>query len=1052
MAYRLGLNIGTNSIGWCILDLGLGDCPSSILGAGVRIFPDGRNLKSKLSLAVERRLARLTRRRRDRYLRRREQLIQSLIHLRMFPASLGGQKRLESMDPYALRAKGLTERLSLLEFGRVLFHLNQRRGFKSTRAVETHAAVGKIHPAVDRLRMLMREKGSPTLGAYLHMRREQGQSVRVRLQGVGSEALYEFYPDRALLEEEYDLLWQVQTQYHPQLAESAREKLRRIIFSQSSPRAVHPGHCPFEPTNERAPLALPVAQHFRIYQEVNQLRITTPEQRERSLTLGERDIIANLLLAGKNVSFNSMPGKLGLEPGHLICLEGSNKIKLEKDLTSALLAQKGHYGPSWFQLNDVEQERLVLLLLEEESVDLLVQELVDNWGLSEDRAQVLALLDLPAGYSRLCREALAAVTAQLKADVVSYSEAVARAGYTARPEPQSGTVLDRLPYYGIVLERHIGFGSNLPTDNLAACYGRLANPTVHIALNQLRRVVNELIKEFGQPKQVILEVARDLKHGLQARQEIQRRQEEQHRATESWRKELRRMGLLDSYSNVMRLRLWEELGDAPVARCCPYTGECISPAMLFSPEVAVDYILPFALTLDNSPGGMTVCLRRAKLYKGSRSPYEAFGGSPDGYSWEGILGRVATLPKFKRWRFSQDARTRYEEKGDFLDQQLADTQYIAKVFREYLCAVCDSDNVWAISGRLTSLFSRQWALPRKSRDDYRHHAQDAMVVGVTDLTILQSAAAQSVHNIHLGPEHLLAGLEAPWPGFRSEVEALLSRIIVSHKADHGIAGKLHSDTAYGVLAPNGEPDNGQRRVPSTAITEPVHILAVKGTSLRAQLLRAVTGQTLSQCHAELMALATLRASEVKERLRSLVPLSATAFADRLNAFLARRGIRRVRILETLTLIPIKDRQGRVYKGFKGDSNAYYSIHQGATGKWVGRTVSTFEANSPGGEGDLQAFPLVIRLFRHDMLEIQDNGERKIVYVVKISRGQIALAEHFEANVDKRARDKKKSFNLTYKGSPATLQACHAKPVFVSPAGKLRYVKITALANGVEVQV
>lgn len=1052
MAYRLGLDIGTTSIGWCVLDLDVKGRPRSITRAGVRVFPDGRDPKTKASLAFERRLARAARRRRDRYLRRREQLIQALIHLRMFPADQGGQKRLESMDPYALRAKGLVERLSLLEFGRALFHLNQRRGFKSTRKAETNIETGKIYPGIERLRGLMQTVGAVTLGSYLYMRREQGQSVRVRLHGVGSQAQYEFYPDRALLEEEFDLLWQAQAKHHSQLSEAAREKLRQVIFFQAPRKAMQPGRCIFETTKERAPLALPVAQHFRIYQEVNQLRVLTPEQEERSLTLAERDKIVSQLLSGRNVSFNSLCGKLGLEPGHTFNLEGSSPLKLEKDFPSALLAQKGHYGPAWFQLNESDQEQLVMLLLNEESTDLLVQKLIDDWGLSEDHALAVADLSFPAGYSRLCREALVAVTAQLKMDVIPYSEALVRAGYSPRFDFRSGKELDRLPYYGVVLERYIGFGSNLPTDNLAACYGRLSNPTVHVALNQLRRVVNELIKEFGHPRQIILEVAQDLKNGLQARQEIQRRREGQRRRDELRRKELCRMGLPDNYGNILKFRLWEELGEDPAARYCPYTGEHISLPMLFSSEVEVDYILPVAKTLDHNPGNMTVCLRRAKLYKANSSPHEAFGGSQDGYSWEGILARAVSLPKHKRWRFGQEALERCSEKGDFLARQLADTQYIASIIKEYLCAVCNQNQVWVVPGHLTNLLSRQWALPRKNRDDHRHHAQDAIVVGVTDRTVLQMVATQSSHNATLGPDNLLTGLKEPWPTFRAETLESLAQIIVSHKADHGLAGKLHGDTAYGVLAPNGESSNGQRRVPSAALTDPVHILAVKGTSLRAQLLRAVTGRPLAQCHAELMTLATLREREVKERLKSLVSLSSKVFAERLNAFLSRRGIRRVRVLETLTLIPIKDRQGHVYKGFKGAGNAYYSIHQDPTDKWVGRIVSTFEANSSGGEEDLRAFPLLTRLFRHDMLEIQDNGERKIVYVVKISREQIALAEHFESNVDKRARDKRSPFNLIYKGSLSTLQACQAKPISVSPTGKLRYLRVPALANRIEPQV
>ena len=58
MTTRLGLDIGTNSIGWCLYE---GDAIKDI---GVRIFSDGRDPKSGASLAVDRREARSARRRR----------------------------------------------------------------------------------------------------------------------------------------------------------------------------------------------------------------------------------------------------------------------------------------------------------------------------------------------------------------------------------------------------------------------------------------------------------------------------------------------------------------------------------------------------------------------------------------------------------------------------------------------------------------------------------------------------------------------------------------------------------------------------------------------------------------------------------------------------------------------------------------------------------------------------------------------------------------------------------------------------------------------------
>jgi CRISPR-associated endonuclease Csn1 len=130
MTTRLGLDVGTNSIGWCLYD---GD---TIRDMGVRIFSDGRDAKTGASLAVDRRAARAMRRRRDRYLRRRTVLLDALVEIGLMPKDRADAKRVGGLDPYPLRAKGVTEKLRAHEFGRVLFHLNQRRGFKSNRKTD----------------------------------------------------------------------------------------------------------------------------------------------------------------------------------------------------------------------------------------------------------------------------------------------------------------------------------------------------------------------------------------------------------------------------------------------------------------------------------------------------------------------------------------------------------------------------------------------------------------------------------------------------------------------------------------------------------------------------------------------------------------------------------------------------------------------------------------------------------------------------------------------------------------------------------------------------
>ena len=161
--YRLSLDIGTNSIGWCALALEAHAkqvTPVGILDMGARIFPDGRNPKDGSSNAVKRREARAMRRNRDRFVARRNSLIDALVESELMPSGNEDRCTVAQMDPYALRARGLDEKLKLYEFGRAIFHLNQRRGFKSNRKRDADdSETGAIKDVLPKQKKLMELRG-----------------------------------------------------------------------------------------------------------------------------------------------------------------------------------------------------------------------------------------------------------------------------------------------------------------------------------------------------------------------------------------------------------------------------------------------------------------------------------------------------------------------------------------------------------------------------------------------------------------------------------------------------------------------------------------------------------------------------------------------------------------------------------------------------------------------------------------------------------------------------------------------------------------------------
>ena len=84
-----------------------------------------------------------------------------------FPQDESARKALETLNPFQLRAQGLEVALKPEEFGRALFHLNQRRGFQSNRKTDRKDSdSGALKQAIGTLRAQMHESARRTVGEW----------------------------------------------------------------------------------------------------------------------------------------------------------------------------------------------------------------------------------------------------------------------------------------------------------------------------------------------------------------------------------------------------------------------------------------------------------------------------------------------------------------------------------------------------------------------------------------------------------------------------------------------------------------------------------------------------------------------------------------------------------------------------------------------------------------------------------------------------------------------------------------------------------------------
>lgn len=868
-------DVGTNSIGWAVFGLGADGDPQGIVDAGVRIFSDGREPKSGTSLAEGRRNARAMARRRDRYLWRRKALLRTLTEYGLMPADTNARKRLveetndrpageQTNDVYTLRARALDDELPPYHVGRVLFHLNQRRGFKSNRKTDRRDIdAGKIAIGISRLQAAMDAEGARTLGEYLAGRRARGEWVRVRMDASLAEAAearegakhaYDFYPARSLLENEFHRIWETQRKFHPELLTDARrDHLFRVMFHQRPLKPARVGKCSFNPQEFRLAKANPLFQLFRLYKEVNELAVVDERQQSRRLTVEERDLLVQALRSRREMTFAKLRALLKLPSGSRLNKESESRDKMKGDEVFAEMADRKRFGGRWGEFPLERQWAIVESLRETEDPLALREWLQSDCGLAGDQAEAAMGARLPEGYGRLGPTAIGAMLEEMRADVIVEAEAARRAGYDHALLGR-GDAHDELPKYQEVLARRIPPGSGDPDDPYDVRKGRITNPTVHIGLNQLQRVMNGLIRRYGRPEQVAIELARELKL---SEEEKKRRNAEIARNTREAEKrsqKLRDLGQPDNGYNRMLLKLWEELNpEQPEDRCCIYSGKPISMRMLFSGEVDVDHILPWSLTLDDSQANRILCLTEANREKGNHAPADV----PHWHDrYDEILDRSARLPRNKRWRFAWDAMERFEEERDFLARQMTDTQYLSRLAHEYLgCLYEDEEpdewgvfskrnHVRVIPGRLTAMLRRAWGLnnllpdhnyddttKEKNRKDHRHHAIDAAVAAVTTRSLLQKIATAAGRGEAVGEEDALRKIALPWPGFREDLKAVVGRIVVSHKPDHGslpkpgngghTAGQLHNDTAYGLTGKLDEKGNTivVRRKPLTSLTQ-----------------------------------------------------------------------------------------------------------------------------------------------------------------------------------------------------------------------------------------
>ena len=842
-SYILGLDIGSSSLGWAVLETNKTNKPTGVLACGVRVFPagvEGLETGKDTSPNADRRQKRQIRRQLMRKARRMRKLFRILMLNGLLPTvekvtPEAIDTALKQLDqelakkwitkgdteshlafPYRLRAAAAKSPLELFELGRALYHLVHRRGFLSNRKSvrKDDEELGKVHSGIETLKGAMEEAKCATLGAYF----SSIASHEVRLRSR--------WTSRQMYLDEFAAIQKA----NPQVPELVWKEIHKAAFFQRKlkSQAHLIGKCSLVKDRPRAPLWHPEYQRFRILSAVNALRVADDSITDgnRFLDVEERAELIEALKNQQSMTAGGVKRLLKLPKSSTLSIDETGSGDMIGDRTAATMRKA--FGDRWNALTHPEQLEALHDVNSFEKDDALGRRGQKHWKLSAEQAKEFSKIVLEPGYGSVSVAAIIRLMPHLEKGM-TYAEARKK----EFPEQFEKTdVMEFLP----------------PVKDFKDA---MRNPAVARSLSELRLVVNSLIRKFGKPAQIRVELARDLKKPKKQREQISKDNRSREKTRETHAAEIVAKTSLKqpSRADIEKFELWKECRGI-----CPYTGRSINMSDLFgsTPQVDVEHIVPFSRSCDNSFANKTLCFSEEnRNVKQKKTPFEAYGSSP---RWGDMIARVKRLDgsaaKAKLARFLNESSAQ-DMAEQFSTRQLNDTRYASVLARQYLSQLyggfSDEDGksrVQATAGQTTAFLRREWRLnlllndkDQKSRKDHRHHTIDATVIALTSPRQIKALTDAASRATGAKGQRLFAPIEEPWTKFFEQIQAAIDPIVVSHRVRKSLSGALHEETNY--RAPMAsDPTSSFVRKPLAALSK-TELEGIVDPKLRDLIMKAV---------------------------------------------------------------------------------------------------------------------------------------------------------------------------------------------------------------------
>ena len=807
----LGLDLGTNSIGWAVVNADENWKPISIESMGSRIVPlspDDTNEFTKgnaISKNQSRTEKRTARKGYDRYQLRRENLTAELRRLKMLP----DEKliKLPVLELWELRAKAATHgnQLTLPEIGRVLYHINQKRGYKHAKSDESADTKQKAYVAEVNARYAMVKGRNQTIGQFFAEKLKESEIVTPKGKFYTYRIKEQVFPRRAY-EAEFDQIMNCQKAFYPDiLTENEIDKLRNeIIFYQRKLKSCKHlvSICDFEKREYEskegkivfggprvAPKSSPLFQICKIWEEVNNLTLRNRKNDELYITLEQRKAIVDFLDTHEKLTLSDLYSILGISKqdgwwgGKAIGkgLQGNTtKIALKKafgDFENAerlLQFNLEETDSSLFDEVTGEVLQVIDSKFEKEPLyDLwhtiysisdkeeLANALKKKYDINDEETinRLYAIDFVKQGFGNKSAKAMRRILPYLQQGL-KYSDAREYAGFRhsdslTKTENEARQLLDKLP----------------PIQKNA-----LRQPIVEKILNQMINVVNALMVEYGQFDSIRVELARELKQSKDDRNTTFLQNEAMEKLNDAIKKRLddecgikATKRILEKYKFIFPTKgcidkktgkfVAKSFDGLSTVNQCVYCGKLFSlSAALNGDGYEIEHIIPRDLLCDNSQSNKVLSCRSCNSKKSNKTAFD-FMRSQGEQAFEDYLDRVETWykdgiispSKRERLLLSHEDYMERKKKGKITEEDKKYwEEFVSRQASETQYISRESmgilrqccRNVYATSGSITAILRHLWGY-----DDILHQLnfERYKQAGLTETVTWESNHGKNKH-------------------------------------------------------------------------------------------------------------------------------------------------------------------------------------------------------------------------------------------------------------------------------------------------------------------